>query len=169
MTLGVGLPVPPGAVDPEATEVLPRVADDPPTDPLQTPAAPLGRGGRIQITAGPGMTATLPHQLLQLLAQSDEEPQHYTPRKPAHPVPRRTPPQHHPTEQLPPKNALASAPHDVAYGQLAAPAGGGQEQPAFVEDLRGADESVRTTAHTSSVSAQGWPAAESQADAEPSN
>lgn len=40
---------------------------------------------------------------------------------------------------------------------------------AAVEDLRGADESVRTTAHTSSVSAQGWPAAESQADPEPSN
>jgi hypothetical protein len=29
---------------------------------------------------------------------------------------------------------------------------------AAVEDLRGADESVRTTAHTSSVSAEGWPA-----------
>ncbi len=38
---------------------------------------------------------------------------------------------------------------------------------AAVEELRGADESVRTTAHTSSVSAEGWPAAESQADAEP--
>ncbi|MET7712305.1 hypothetical protein [Streptomyces sp. NPDC005407] len=31
---------------------------------------------------------------------------------------------------------------------------------ADVEDLRGKDESVRTTAHTSSVSAEGWPAAE---------
>ncbi|MEV0188399.1 hypothetical protein AB0I39_07685 [Kitasatospora purpeofusca] len=26
-----------------------------------------------------------------------------------------------------------------------------------VEDLRGEDETVRTTAHTSSVSAEGWP------------
>ncbi|MFD3521239.1 hypothetical protein [Streptomyces sp. NPDC058653] len=31
---------------------------------------------------------------------------------------------------------------------------------ADVEDLRGEDETVRTTAHTSSVSAEGWPAAE---------
>ncbi|MEY9956725.1 hypothetical protein [Streptacidiphilus sp. MAP5-52] len=33
----------------------------------------------------------------------------------------------------------------------------------FLEDvaqLRGDDETVRTTAHTSSVSAEGWPAAE---------
>ncbi|MCX4751179.1 hypothetical protein OG455_37710 [Kitasatospora sp. NBC_01287] len=29
-----------------------------------------------------------------------------------------------------------------------------------VEDLRGEDEDVRTTAHTSSVSAEGWPTAE---------
>lgn len=28
-----------------------------------------------------------------------------------------------------------------------------------VDNLRGADESVRTTAHTSSVSAEGWPTA----------
>ncbi|GAA2836996.1 hypothetical protein RMN57_12645 [Kitasatospora sp. CM 4170] len=28
---------------------------------------------------------------------------------------------------------------------------------AAVEDLRGEDETVRTTAHTSSVSAEGWP------------
>ncbi|MFD6468781.1 MULTISPECIES: hypothetical protein [Streptomycetaceae] len=32
-----------------------------------------------------------------------------------------------------------------------------------VEDLRGEDEDVRTTAHTSSVSAEGWPAAEGDA------
>ncbi|HSL08652.1 MAG TPA: hypothetical protein VK887_11875 [Pseudonocardiaceae bacterium] len=38
--LGVDVPAPPGVADPEATEVLPRVADDPPTDPLQTPAVP---------------------------------------------------------------------------------------------------------------------------------
>ncbi|MFF4650907.1 hypothetical protein [Streptomyces sp. NPDC001380] len=31
---------------------------------------------------------------------------------------------------------------------------------AAVEDLRGDDESVRTTAHTSSVSAEGWPSGE---------
>ncbi|MFE2728835.1 hypothetical protein [Kitasatospora sp. NPDC059327] len=31
---------------------------------------------------------------------------------------------------------------------------------ADVEELRGDDETVRTTAHTSSVSAEGWPAAE---------
>ncbi|WP_434591753.1 hypothetical protein [Streptomyces sp. A5-4] len=31
---------------------------------------------------------------------------------------------------------------------------------ADVEDLRGEDDTVRTTAHTSSVSAEGWPAAE---------
>lgn len=31
---------------------------------------------------------------------------------------------------------------------------------AAVDDLRGDDDSVRTTAHTSSVSAEGWPAAE---------
>ncbi|MFE4828037.1 hypothetical protein [Streptomyces sp. NPDC056672] len=31
---------------------------------------------------------------------------------------------------------------------------------ADVEDLRGEDETVRTTAHTSSVSADGWPTAE---------
>lgn len=31
---------------------------------------------------------------------------------------------------------------------------------ADVEDLRGEDETVRTTAHTSSVSTEGWPAAE---------
>ena len=31
---------------------------------------------------------------------------------------------------------------------------------AAVDDLRGDDEDVRTTAHTSSVSADGWPAAE---------
>nr|BEK67493.1 hypothetical protein KPHV_47200 [Kitasatospora purpeofusca] len=29
-----------------------------------------------------------------------------------------------------------------------------------VEDLRGEDEDVRTTAHTSSVSAEGWPTTE---------
>ncbi|WP_181442577.1 hypothetical protein [Streptomyces tateyamensis] len=28
---------------------------------------------------------------------------------------------------------------------------------AAVEDLRGEDDTVRTTAHTSSVSAEGWP------------
>ncbi|WP_199818535.1 hypothetical protein [Streptomyces sp. NRRL F-4474] len=33
---------------------------------------------------------------------------------------------------------------------------------ANVEDLRGEDETVRTTAHTSSVSAKGWPAAEAE-------
>lgn len=33
---------------------------------------------------------------------------------------------------------------------------------ADVEDLRGEDESVRTTAHTSSVSAEGWPATETE-------
>ncbi|MEU6706101.1 hypothetical protein [Streptomyces wuyuanensis] len=33
---------------------------------------------------------------------------------------------------------------------------------ANVEDLRGEDETVRTTAHTSSVSAEGWPAAEAE-------
>lgn len=31
---------------------------------------------------------------------------------------------------------------------------------AAVEDLRGEDETVRSTAHTSSVSAEGWPEAE---------
>jgi hypothetical protein len=31
---------------------------------------------------------------------------------------------------------------------------------AAVDDLRGDDKDVRTTAHTSSVSADGWPAAE---------
>jgi len=31
---------------------------------------------------------------------------------------------------------------------------------AAVDDLRGDDEDVRTTAHTSSVSDEGWPAAE---------
>ena len=31
---------------------------------------------------------------------------------------------------------------------------------AAVDDLRGDDESVRTTAHTSSVSADGWPTGE---------
>lgn len=31
---------------------------------------------------------------------------------------------------------------------------------AAVEDLRGEDETVRTTAHTSSVSAEGWPTTE---------
>lgn len=36
---------------------------------------------------------------------------------------------------------------------------------AAVEDLRGEDETVRTTAHTSSVSAEGWPAAEATTDA----
>lgn len=40
---------------------------------------------------------------------------------------------------------------------------------AAVDELRGADDSVRTTAHTSSVSDEGWPAAESQTGAEPSN
>lgn len=32
---------------------------------------------------------------------------------------------------------------------------------AAVDDLRGEDETVRTTAHTSSVSAEGWPTTES--------
>ncbi|MEU6295298.1 hypothetical protein [Streptomyces erythrochromogenes] len=32
-----------------------------------------------------------------------------------------------------------------------------------VEDLRGEDETVRTTAHTSSVSAEGWPTTETDA------
>jgi hypothetical protein len=31
---------------------------------------------------------------------------------------------------------------------------------AAVDELRGDDDSVRTTAHTSSVSAEGWPAAQ---------
>ena len=31
---------------------------------------------------------------------------------------------------------------------------------AAVDDLRGEDETVRTTAHTSSVSAEGWPTTE---------
>ncbi|GAA2484208.1 hypothetical protein GCM10010406_20600 [Streptomyces thermolineatus] len=31
---------------------------------------------------------------------------------------------------------------------------------AAVEDLRGEDETVRSTAHTSSVSAEGWPVVE---------
>jgi hypothetical protein len=34
---------------------------------------------------------------------------------------------------------------------------------AAVEELRGEDESVRTTAHTSSVSAEGWPTTENSA------
>lgn len=34
---------------------------------------------------------------------------------------------------------------------------------AAVDDLRGDDETVRTTAHTSSVSAEGWPTAEAPA------
>ncbi|WP_414169137.1 hypothetical protein ACMATS_25040 [Streptoverticillium reticulum] len=34
---------------------------------------------------------------------------------------------------------------------------------AAVDDLRGDDESVRTTAHTSSVSAEGWPTTEAPA------
>ena len=41
--LGVDLAPVPDAADPEATEVLPRVApglSDPPTDPMQTPAIP---------------------------------------------------------------------------------------------------------------------------------
>ncbi|MFD9593088.1 hypothetical protein ACFWA9_10060 [Kitasatospora sp. NPDC059973] len=33
---------------------------------------------------------------------------------------------------------------------------------ADVEELRGDDETVRTTAHTSSVSADGWPTAETE-------
>ena len=36
-----------------------------------------------------------------------------------------------------------------------------------VEDLRGEDEDVRTTANTSSVSAEGWPTAESDAAEHP--
>ena len=32
-----------------------------------------------------------------------------------------------------------------------------------VDDLRGEDEDVRTTAHTSSVSAEGWPTTETDA------
>ncbi len=39
--LDVDLPVPFGAAGPDVTEVLPRVADDLPTDPVQTQAAPL--------------------------------------------------------------------------------------------------------------------------------
>jgi hypothetical protein len=39
---------------------------------------------------------------------------------------------------------------------------------AAVDDLRGDDESVRTTAHTSSVSAEGWPSAESVTDTDDS-
>lgn len=35
---------------------------------------------------------------------------------------------------------------------------------AAVDRLRGDDQAVRTTAHTSSVSAEGWPAAEPQSD-----
>lgn len=38
--LGVDLMAPPGAADPEATEVRPVIAGDPPTDPVQTPAVP---------------------------------------------------------------------------------------------------------------------------------
>lgn len=34
---------------------------------------------------------------------------------------------------------------------------------AAVDDLRGDDETVRSTRHTSSVSAEGWPTAEAQA------
>ncbi|WP_406086802.1 hypothetical protein [Kitasatospora purpeofusca] len=34
---------------------------------------------------------------------------------------------------------------------------------AAVEDLRGEDETVRTTAHTSSVSAEGWPTTDDDA------
>ncbi|MBB6415051.1 hypothetical protein QFZ63_001893 [Streptomyces sp. B3I7] len=34
---------------------------------------------------------------------------------------------------------------------------------AAVDDLRGDDTTVRTTAHTSSVSAKGWPTAEAPA------
>jgi hypothetical protein len=34
---------------------------------------------------------------------------------------------------------------------------------AAVEDLRGEDETVRTTAHTSSVSADGWPTSDNSA------
>ncbi|MFI1864375.1 hypothetical protein [Streptomyces jumonjinensis] len=33
---------------------------------------------------------------------------------------------------------------------------------ANVEELRGEDETARTTAHTSSVSAEGWPTAEAE-------
>lgn len=51
--LGVDVPGPHGAADPEATEVLPRTEPDPPgsrTEPIQTPTVPLppslGRGGR---------------------------------------------------------------------------------------------------------------------------
>ena len=40
---------------------------------------------------------------------------------------------------------------------------------AAVDELRGADDSVRTTAHTSSVSDEGWPVAESQTDTQPSS
>jgi hypothetical protein len=36
---------------------------------------------------------------------------------------------------------------------------------AAVEDLRGTDTSVRTTAHTSSVSADGWPTSVPATDA----
>lgn len=36
---------------------------------------------------------------------------------------------------------------------------------AAVDELRGDDRDIRTTAHTSSVSAEGWPIAESTADA----
>jgi hypothetical protein len=36
---------------------------------------------------------------------------------------------------------------------------------AAVDDLRGDDETVRTTAHTSSVSAEGWPTTETPAPA----
>ncbi|WP_162890190.1 hypothetical protein [Streptomyces olivoreticuli] len=35
-----------------------------------------------------------------------------------------------------------------------------------VESLRGDDEAVRTTAHTSSVSAEGWPTTEAPATTE---
>ncbi|MGH8929910.1 MAG: hypothetical protein ACRDZO_04555 [Egibacteraceae bacterium] len=37
---------------------------------------------------------------------------------------------------------------------------------AAVEELRGDDDAVRTTAHTSSVSSEGWPPAETPADTE---
>ncbi|KPI02946.1 hypothetical protein OK074_5096 [Actinobacteria bacterium OK074] len=38
---------------------------------------------------------------------------------------------------------------------------------ASVDELRGADETVRTTAHTSSVSAEGWPMTEASAAEDP--
>lgn len=51
--LGVDLTAPPGAADPEAIEVLPVIADNPPTDPWQTPAVPSPLAPRGPRREGP--------------------------------------------------------------------------------------------------------------------